>query len=620
LQGIVTQVVIELPGIWTDSSGDDLPGRVSLYIPIAGDTYDGPYQFGKPFLHWIADEDRPVSGVVDLFTMGVILAEGLGAHAMEQGVSRGGYLFEYEEDAARYTGGHILIRSTSNPESWWHYHDRRLRLASKAIYDSEGITGYEDAGIWRITLAGSVQTVNLAPIQYGTYDGWAMADVPKPLPDSGELENVTPTPWAVSVPAFGYVATVPDGWTVTAGQDPGGARRPYITFARGGYSDVAERPVLWFATEQHDATIGAAVAGRESTEDTDTLEALSWSWGKDWKGSQGVAQFFGTGEEQFAGWRENGNVRLSLGWQSGAGAGIEKAEIAEAYIMPGGLPRARDGQELIGTPTLQQVQLGAFDVARLPQKQLYDVRQAGGMTVAVWAAMIGNRLGIPAARITVDAGVSSRVIAMGDPPSKPSLAVQDGDDAAAHIAAVERAAGIRVCWDRDPDYTMWVDGGAPDYDPGTSTIALEIDAATLDAEDVTWRIVHQQSLDGLRNVLKAIYGPDGAYEFYWSETEAERAAGLGDDWGAVIVDQDALDDDTLLAQFERQFYRWPSVITWMMPLRIDLLPDLFVQVSNCAGVQIVDDSVYRISTVAHAGTADDGQTECVAELVWVPEA
>ncbi|HUT75809.1 MAG TPA: hypothetical protein VM221_13365, partial [Armatimonadota bacterium] len=273
------------------------------------------------------------------------------------------------------------------------------------------------------------------------------------------------------------------------------------------------------------------------------------------------------------------------------------------------------------------VELAGFDSARLPQKDVRDIRQAGGQTVTEWAAGLADRLGIAVGRLYIAPAVAAQVIPLNPIPSKPSLAPRDGDSWRNHVAEVERAADIRVCWTRGTAYDMWVDEGRPDYEAGVSTISYEIDYAETDAPQIAYDIDHEQSVRAFRNFLKASTLESGSgpekerVEYYLSQTLANRKAGVGDDWPIVLES-----DDAPLGELYQEFLteHWnagQSVITWNMPMRVDLYPDMFVRVVDCPDIEIEDNSVYQI--IEHRLSLDmerfDADSSFLAQLVWTTD-
>lgn len=619
-QGVAAKTHVTVPTIW-DDDGTDKPGLLTIWWPIAGGSpqEDSTKKFTSPLMHHILLEDLGADGAPQIFSEGQIISTGPRDSSMKQGSGREGWIFEYEEDSTLFEGGHILVRSINNMDQWWHFHDRRLRLANKDLWDAAGFTDYGEWWKWQVAVQGAIQTVNLTPLLYGSATASCWPEEPKPLPHEVDANEVEDDAWNDTA-SWGDLSTDSSGWTVATAQASDGTRRPQTTFtpAAGPYY---ARPILWLQTEDYPAVFSAASATpRGDTDGDGVLEGLVWTWGKDFKGSRGSASFYRGDAAIYETWVERANCLLAMGWSSEAGASLDKQEITQAYIMPGGLPRDRSGDEYMGAPGLGPVQFGAFDSAILPDKPLIDVRQAGGMTVEDWAGMIADRLGIPSGKLYVDAAVASILIPTNAIPSKPHLAAGDGESAGSHIAAVEKAAGIRVCWNKTTSYVMWVDGGAPAYVPGTSTISLQIDYNTLTEQNMVYDIEHAQSAQRAANALKVRYGREdqvgGQSEYYQAQPVAHRELHLQGDFWAYYEDPDA-DRDELVGRYNNERKAGDSRLSWRMPLRVDLLPDLFVQVTDCPYLGITTNAVYQIEE--HTADQPAAESRLVARLVYVDD-
>lgn len=624
-QGVFSGVAIGLPALKT-VGGVEQPARLTLVLPLEQASDDEGYQWDEPALHFILESDIGSGdyvgvGSYNLFTDGEVLVRGPKSSAMQHGAGREGWLFEYEEDEDLYSGGHILIRCvTDDGERYWHYHDRNLRVVSTDEAVTAGATW--NLGKWVVRCQGAPLIFNLSPIHYGDNDGYAWPQNEHPLPDAVATNDVEADSYADDgAAAWGSLNSCPSGWTVTEGDPADGSHRPYILFERTGTA-YNERPVLWFATETHAAVIGDADA--TAREDTDAAGVhrmidVRWTWGENWKHSEGEAVFSPETAAYYEDWRENANVILTLGWASGAGAGLEADEYAQGYILPGGIPRRRDGGEAHGDPQVGPVRFGGFDVARLPQKAVVDVRQAGGMTVGDWAAMVAGALGIAPSRLYVAPAVADDVIPPHEIPSLPALAPRDGASWESHIAEVERAANIRCCWNRELAYDLYIDGGAPEYEDGVSAIALEIDYQALADEDKLQALEHEATNDRFRNRLKVLAGPhEEREEYYYAETLAERKASIGDDWPAVLEAEDA-EAAELREQFDREHRDGASRLMWRMPMRPDLRPDMFVRITDCPGVGVTTDAVYRIVSHTLETHAQEAWAESIITAVRVYE-
>ena len=640
-QGVFSGFAIGLPALKT-VGGVEQPARLTLVLPLESASDDAGYQWDEPALHFILESDIGSGdyvgvGSYNLFSDGEIIVRGPKSSAMQHGAGREGWLFEYEEDDSLYSGGHILIRCvTDDGERYWHYHDRDLRVVSTDEAVAEGATW--NLGKWVVRCQGAPTIFNIAPIHYGDNAGRAWPQEERPLPDAVAANDLEADSYADDgAGAWGSLSSCPTTWTVTEGDPGDGTHRPYVMMTRGGTSydlPYNERPVLWFATETHSAVIGDADATARTDTNTAGVHRMidaRWTWGADWKGSDGEAMFSSETSAYYEDWSENANVILTLGWAEQECEceeeeececpedPLEADEYAQGYILPGGLPRGRDGDEAHGDPQIGPLQFGGFDVARLSQKAVVDVRQAGGMTVGDWAAMVADALGIAAGRLYVDPSVADDVIPPHEVPSLPALAPRDGTSWESHIADVERAADIRCCWSRELAYDLYIDGGAPEYVDGVSVIALEIDYQATQDEDKLQYIGHEVTNERFRNRLKVVAGPhEDRTEYYYAETLAERKASIGDDWPAVIVAEDA-EAAELREQFDRDHRDDASRLTWTMPLRPDLRPDDFVKVTDCPGVGVTTNAVYRITTHTLETHAQESWAESTITAIRVHE-
>ena len=587
-QGVYSYVIVEMEasvfyaGSWVD-------GFASLVLPLQ----DAAGDHDSPFLHTIRTAEFVSS--YNVLTEGRILAQGSRSSSSRQGPAREQWAFEWIEDTNRFTGGHFLIRQLGEHDGkFWHYYARDMRVLTGTV---------------RINVCGNVTALNLSPIRYGESTMTARARYPKGIPivyDSGLGENA----WVDDPEAFAWdgIATLPADWTVTV-EDYGisNPHWPQVTFDRGAYGSAYLRPVVWLVTEQSDSIIANADTDTETTEGEHILHALSWSWNRRYRGSEGVAEVHPTpGATPVETWRTNARVEVHLGWQAGAGAGLESTQIAIGYIIPGGIPRGLDGSNENAAPSAPGVRVGAFDVARWPQKDIIDLRQAGGMTVSDWLSMVGNRMGLPASMIDCDVAVADLAIPVTELPSHPAHAPQDGDKWDQHIDAVEAALNIRVGFGKNNDGHLFADAGPPAYDPYTSTIAFTVDYNTTTSEDRIWRIVHNDSGEEFRNLLKITIDPDAAEPsiFYWAEQEATRRAGIGDTWefaaSVEVAQGDVLGD--VGRKFDQDHYQWQDTLEWEGPLRPEnLLPDAFVEIGECPYVGLTVGDIYQVTDHAVAG-------------------
>lgn len=582
-------------GAWTE-------GRVALYLPLQGDADSaGTNRYDSCMLCHATLTEAPLGSYWDVFASGRILSRGPKGPSCSNKVVEEGWLLEYEEvwldsdgtvwaedDGSRtFVASHILVRHIGDSMGdWWVYSSDRLRLTTgDAANDKPAVS---------INVAGAIQTLNCTWINYGGVDGTAIPNRGEPI---GHAEQETAATWA----SLHSHAT---GWLVaTAGYAGYGATTyaPQVTtqrqwlYAYSGTEPWNIRPIIWCATEDHAATVVPQGGTADDTTGHSDLKRITYTLNDRWKGAQGSAEFYGSDTERHTTWRENGLIEVYLGWQTGAGTDLAEQLIATGYIAPEGIKRQADSGESEG-PYRLSLSFGDFGATRAQAKSILDMRQAGGRTVSDWAYAIANRMGLPAAMVDVDAAVASQVIPVHEIPSTENLPAGDGDSWLGHIQAVENAADIRVGWRNDG--VMFVDAGSPDYEPGVSAIAYTLDEASVTPEDIIYTAEATGMGGAFRNVLKGTYGrEDRRQNYYWVEPQADRLAGIGDDWPVVITDDDARYAGDLGARFDREHYdTQQGALRWDGPCRPGLLPDMFVEVSALSGLGVEVDSVYRITS------------------------
>lgn len=614
-QGIQAACFVRLPAI-CNRSGDYEAAIVTLCLPWTPEQ-DDEFAWSGPALHYIAVDDIPESGFINVMVDGYFIAEG------PKGTTRGqsdrekeSWVVEYVEDTTLFDGGYILIREMGNPDAWWVYYDRYLRLSSWAEWQDLGLnseTVTEGEARWGFTCQGAIHTVNLSPVIYGysRLNAAAWPNGGQPWPGDEWQYDEAGTPW-------GRLVTPADGWTVAASLKDsiaafGGVyHRPQVTVARDAYGaadDVHGRPVVWYVTETHPAIQGSPAATRRwTTEGYGSTRNFSWTWGEDYKQCRGVIEWWPVDPSLPDWFLDNHCIDVFAGWQTGAGGDFERQHIATAWGLPEGTQQARVGEARSAGNEQPRLEFGGFDAAKLADVKaaIMDLRQAGGRTVAAWAGHMANRLGINPARVyvaTLDNDgqpLAARLIPTNPVPSAPFLAPADGDTWLNHIAQVENAARIRVCWPASPTYDLWIDGGAPPYVPGTSA-TWDLDYDTAIAEDIVFELVSNPSIKGLRNVLKAMWSEhEQRMVSYYADSLPDRTALIGDDWPAVLVEEDA-DGDTLWYRFNRDHRTLGAglggKIRWTMQMRPDALlwPDGFVRVVDLPGTGVPPgDPVFRI--------------------------
>lgn len=601
-QGIVPQTVVRVyasvrvtasGGVYyLDRNGDWTDGQVTLTLPFASPAYKRALLLSQV-------------GRLGSATWASDFSDGPDPQALDGGMARETWTFEYVEDTDRFDGGHILIRSSANPGDWWHTYNENIRLVEGPIV---------------IGLAGCRQVINVSPIYYSDDVPTALtawANDLKPLP-SAEYE--TTAAWEVlETEATGWTETVAgkDGATVEAAI----GYRPEITFTPATASATV-RPVVWMVTEDHEPTIAVpeGLPAEEETEGDNALHAMSLRVDETWRGASGNAQFHRQTEAQYEGWLERGKAVMNFGWQTGAGEGLEAADTATMFIKPGGIKRDRIGAEEAGSPGIA-VELGDLVEVLLRETCVVDLGQAGGFSAGSWFELCGHRLGLPDGMIDVAAAITATALPTGKPlPSTPNLKPQDGQTWEQHFDEVCKATGLR--WGYNP-FTgkLFLDGGRPAYSSGVSTITFTIDYDTTTEQDRFWQIEHVEDASGHRNRYKILYGTDkDRRAYYWTAEDAEIEADGADLW-AVADDDDGDTVAEIQADLDDKHRRQASIIQWVGPLRRTFQPDQFVQIGDCPEIGLEVGAVYQVSEVHHrivAGEPAACQTAMVAKRVYSP--
>lgn len=549
----------------------------------------------SPFLH-VVEYDDVTGDYFNVLTQGEILAEFNGGGSSSQGVDTSSWFFEPIIDSAggggNFSGTHFLIRNSADMGSWWHYYNPDIRLTESK---------------WTVVLQGAKAYFNLSPIRYGANAAYAWPH------DGYYLPSAPGSSWEPDITWYHTEIEIP-GWTVGAQtfnaanagdywQDRyDSARiRPFLSMTRDFESSKYYRPIYWFASEQHDATIAQADTTTESTDGNADLIRLEYTQRQDWRGSSGSAEFRPEGSQAYSGWRENSKVFCYMGMQTGATT-IAEALVATGYILPGGITRSRAA--LDGNQATLTVKFGDFVTARMPSKEeLPDIRQGGGQTIddstssaGRWASMICNRLGLPSTMLDVDSSVDQYIIPLSDPlPSHPSYDKADGLSLSQHMTEVCEFYGLRWGFDKDGDGKLFIDAGPGEYTDGVSTISFTLDEETATEIDVVRSLTYETNVAEWRNCLKAVVGSgDDGWTAYIVDSLTDRKAGVGDDWWSSLQDQDSRGAPALVKLWYDEHRKYEKVIVWESIIRPELRVDDFVKVASASYTGITADTVFQI--------------------------
>jgi len=607
-QAVPCAISISLPatkrrgGAWNDH------GTLSLNLPVSVDL------FPDPFWHWMSDDDK-TSGW-NVFEDGEQLAT-IPFGRMSSTNMTGQWmcwLCEYVSSPDIFEGCHLLLRCAPNNDAWHH-----LYLPDMEFFPREGIDP------WVITVQGFSCLVNLTLPRYG--DALSMPSgstvterkstprfplgKPQVEVDSGNV--YTPTP------DYSYLATLPlrpaiddgdpepiPGWSVAITSDPDlgeDEMRPVTAFERTSAEQWHLRPYLWVVYEDYPPTVGETNDTTYTTDEANRLLRVDYTINSDWKMARGSAEFVQAASD-FS-WPQGSRVEITMGWDDSADAALRATKVATAYIMPGSPTYDKDGDRSFGI-VKPGLQLGDYFAAKLPNKQIFDARQAAGWTIVEWIAYVAARLNVS---YTVDADCATWRIPTDPIPSRPAFPASDGGFWHSHMTEVCDALNLRWGFDKTAAGELFVDLGRPIY---TGTPDFTFDEDTTTEKDQVFTLKRGKDREGFANIIKIITGESCDYAF---ATLTARAA-FGDDWSAVLSGEPSADPTLLLAKHWRDFRDYQETLTWTGPLRVDLRPDMFVAMSDPpANANVSAGSVWQI--VEHQMMCDAVAGEATSTITCV---
>lgn len=650
-RGIVTLIRCSPP------AGQEVRASIAISIPCEkynGSTWDAGYftlvlpnndaTYTAPFIHEILSSE--FTGKVDVLAQGRILAKGPAASAQKQGQWREQWVIEYEDDATNFAGGHILIRNSDNMEEYWHYYSRNLRLTT---------------GAWSVSVQGAVTAINISPISYGGAS--MMTAYPQGefiFPSDADFEQVRTlgtvnsarTNWTVTATesdsthleayststTYGVGAIVHDNaaypdrqayrsiqaantnnalteaawWEAYNGASYDDLYNPAdtrlrVVFARTNSANWYERPVLWNTYEESAYTISGASATSVDTDAAAMLESIEYTLNDDWRGATGSAKFGTQATALYPTLAENAKVEVYMGWDDSASASLRSTKVATCYIAPGGIQRYKN-TDMYGLPSMS-LSLCDFTTSRLGRTCILFQRQAAGQTITGWFTSCANAMGLPDAMVDVAAGIASTVIPLSEVPGEATFAPKPGDSWQDHLDSVCNALGYRWGVDKDGSGKLFIDAGRPVYEDGVSTIALEIDHDTLTMENVAYEIGIDRDFGKYRNMVFVNRQDMEAGWASWSDMSAEGVL-----FAHYSAQANAGDLSASATMIYNELHRGQATLKVTMPLRVDLRPDMFVQVVDCPEIGITANSVYQITEHKMRGGFNGNSSEAESQL------
>lgn len=603
-QGVVPQIVVRMNALarmtqvgdryWLDDNGEQVEAKLSIIIPWGSSLYEAP------MLHIQAmDEDG-----VWAEAAGQFLARLPMNLAADEGVIRTSLFVEFTHmmGLVPFPGSHCLIRS-SQGDDWFHFYDRRITVTD----------------LLDIQMGGAQCAVNISPIRYfGRLENKCYLTAPYCLAMPSARWNDgsygSPTWSLVKTDAYNWTCSV----TVEENELLPGVKlvKPTVVAECGTSAGTLTRPIIWLLSDIYPAYNQTVISADDDTSDKHILHRLEYTETIRWRNASGYAEFHAGEEMPLPNWHENGLVTISVGWQEGAGEGWEQADKCLAYIMQDGVKRSRSGAVEAGR-SLLRLELGDFVSNRMQQQAIVDMKQAGGMNFLAWCNMVANRLCLPATKLWISPGLSGLTIPTYDPtPSDPFLWPQDGCSWEQHLDEVCAAVNCRWGWGPSG---LFFDTGKEAYNPGVSTITVEIDEDNVTLETLAMDAQYESDLIGYRNAYKVAYGSEGNRQYaYYAMSEEQILADGFASW--IFLDaQDAVLPGAAVAKYVRD-YGTKHLLRWRMPYQPQLRPEKFVRVTKLQHLGITDGSVFQV--IEHRFTVCnhpvENISEVVAELIYVP--
>lgn len=401
--------------------------------------------------------------------------------------------------------------------------------------------------------------------------------------------DVYPRPWFLvpggfnQTPAYRLLTSLGTNTSLSATAHPVGPNRtkPKVSFAS---TDGKFRGALYCVQEYRTATIGDATSSPVSSATTATFRLMeaSGTVNDNWRGSSVTARVEADPGQALADVKANSKAVVTVSTDDG----VSTETLFTGYVVPPDREVPGGIGQVVGT-------LRAEDIveARLQRKCLAWHSSYENWPVDEAFEHILNRAGVPAALISVEAGITGNLPTGSAKGARklrfaPDIRVPQALDTIAEVRGLEWGVGADgVVFLRElVEY-----GGTPDF-----TLAAPVG----DVADMLHVLHAERSAADFRNWLMVMVGEgqDAAVKVLQDETSFSDAAAetfIGDLWQQVEMLPDGDDVEGAAERLWEAMSRFRWLVSWEMHDHPELMPDMFVAV-DVSGSQIPAGSVYRI--------------------------
>ena len=378
--------------------------------------------------------------------------------------------------------------------------------------------------------------------------------------------------------------------------------RPVITATA---SEPYKRPILWRAD-----TYAAAVmrAGAGAMADVSDIVEATWRRTNEWRGAECGFTLRSDDPTTVPTWKGNDKITLDIALAP-RGLPIYWRKFT-GYLDAPKVSSADPGEDVQG----RVVELTARDgvEARLAKHfMIFSVSSCGWQLGPWWRHTLG-RAGVPAALIVVPAALETVVIPDLDMMSKERFRYGHDQAVVGALDDVTKALGLRWGVNANGVYSPYVPvtySGTPDW---------TLDEDTVTAADVVYTLESSTSFEDFRNYVLAIVQREHqttmaiVANFGSHKTDTDPRY-IGEDWWAVVLDEDAA-SATLLAQqalTERQ--KWANLLVWKTSPK-ELGPDNFVKVQT-DNLNIPTDTIFQIVAESGRWSELEAEVEYVGKVI-----